>query len=365
MTFRLASVMAVTAAACGGGGSGTTPGADARPPDFVEHATQSLPEIHLAAGDLDNDGDVDLYMISDPGGLGAGTSAQDKLARNDGTGTLVVEDGTTVDQDCSRPRLSKIDQDDYLDLVCLPVVFGGASARLNQAGASFVAAGYDATPVDAARAWPALPSSVVAATSSGLLALAIEPDGTQMTKTALAADSFSALAVADLDGDGVPELIAGTPTTWSVFSGADRSRRDYAGAPGELESADLNRDGRPDVLAISDGAVAISLASASGLSAPVVVSGPPSDADHFIVDYDGDGVSDLLFIGVGPQVYVMRGDGAGSLNAPEALLLDGAPLPTFMAGRNLSAVADFNGDGKIDLAISDVQTRTVRIWNGR
>ncbi len=48
---------------------------------------------------------------------------------------------------------------------------------------------------------------------------------------------------------------------------------------------------------------------------------------HFVVDYDGDGNSDLVFIGVGPQVYVMRGDGAGSLKPPELLSIGGHAAP--------------------------------------
>jgi hypothetical protein len=356
--------MAVTAACSGGGGGPSSSGADATQADFVEVATLSLPEIHLASGDVDNDGDTDLYMIADPGGPVSSDFTTERIARNDGTGTLVPGDEQAFVQGCTRPRLEGIDADAYLDVVCVPGVVGGASARLNQGGTSFVNAGYDSTSVTTARAWPVLPSTIVAASSGGLLVLAIAPYSMPMAKTTLAADQFATLAVADLDGDGKPELIAGTSATWSVFSGADQSRHDYAGEAGDLDTADMNRDGHPDLLAFSDATVAISLVSSGALSAPVVISGPPAAADHFVVDYDGDGISDVLFIGVGPQVYVMRGDGAGSLHPPEPLTADGA-VPAYMTGRNLSAVADFDRDGKIDLAISDVQTHTVRIYKGR
>jgi hypothetical protein len=354
----LAGVIAITAACGGGGPAGSGP--DAAAPDFTLRTTFSVPEIHLAVGDIDGDGDADLYLVSDA----SGASAQDKLARNDGAGTLVLEDGMTVDQDCTRPRLENIDQDGFVDVVCVPAIWGGASARLNQAGASFVAAGYDGTPVAAARAWPAIPSSIIAATSQGLLALSIDPAGTQMAKSTLAPDDFETLAIADLDGDGAPELIAGTGATWSVFSGADRSRHDVAGAAGELETVDLDRDGHPDLVSFGS-QIGISLVRDGAPTAPTFVDGPPIDGDHVIVDYDGDGAPDLLFVGVGPQVYVMRGTGTGSLNPPEALLLDGAPLPAYMPGRNLAAAADFDRDGRVDLAISDVQTHTVRIWFGQ
>jgi hypothetical protein len=352
---RLAGVIAVTAACSGGGGHGGS-GPDAPAPDFALRTTFSVPEIHLAVGDVDSDGDADLYMISD--------DSQDKLARND-DGTLLLEDGTTIDDDCTRPRLENIDQDGLVDLVCLPTLAGGVSARLNQAGRSFVAAGHDGAAATAARAWPAIPSAVVAATPEGLLALAIAPDSAQMARTTLAAESFSTLAVADLDGDGKAELIAGGDATWAVFAGSDQARHDVAGAPGDLLTADLDRDGHPDLLAIDGPSIAISLVRDGAPAAPVIIDGPPVDADHFIGDVDGDGTSDLVFVGVGPQVYVMRGTGSGSLGPPEQLRIDGEPIPTYMAGRNLAAVADFDRDGHLDLAISDVQTHTVRIWFGQ
>jgi hypothetical protein len=359
----LAGVIAITAA-CGGGGGPDLPLADASTANFVEVASFDGIEIHLAPGDVDNDGDVDLYMISDPGGTVSGHASEDKLARNNGSGTFVLEDPTTTQGECERPVLEKIDPDAYIDMICVGYASGGIEALLNQAGASFVNAGYGSSRVVAARAWSALPSSIVAAARDGLIALTIEPNSTDMAKTALAPDAFATLAVADLDGDGISDLIAGAPTAWSVFSGVDQSRHDYPGAPGDLATADLNRDGHPDLLAISDASVAISLVSNGALTAPVTVSGPPIMGDHFVVDVDGDGISDLLFIGVGPQVYVMRGDGAGSLSAPEMLSIAGTPIPTFIPGVSLSAVADFDHDGKIDLAISDVQGHVEHIYKG-
>lgn len=248
--------------------------------------------------------------------------------------------------------------------MCVPVPYGGVSARLN-AGTTFMPAGYDHTPARAALAWSVLPSHVVAATSSGLRAFDVAPDATQMTSTQLAPDDFATLATADLDGDGMPELIAGGAAIWAVFSGADRTRRDYAGARGDLATADLDRDGRPDLLAFSGTTIAISLTRAGAPGTSSVIEGPPLDADHFIVDADGDGIPDVLFVGVGPQVFVMRGTGTGTLGAPERWYPGGAEIPEYVAGRSLAAVADFNRDGKVDLAISDVQIGVVRIWTAR
>ena len=133
-----------------------------------------------------------------------------------------------------------------------------------------------------------------------------------------------------------------------------------------LAIADLNRDGRPDVVAAAfrnPGAsfIAVFLGNGDGtLSArhdvPVVYS-PLSLA---IADFDQDGNPDVATIGAGSgALFVLRGDGSGSLGAP-TLTVDGLFSNSIVA----SAAADLNFDGKLDLVLGGFSQFGVLFGNG-
>jgi hypothetical protein len=136
-----------------------------------------------------------------------------------------------------------------------------------------------------------------------------------------------------------------------------------------LASADFNADGSPDLaVAITSGtAVAIMLDGATGQFAPapgspVPVSGTPTNV--VAADVNGDGRPDLVVpvadsSGRITGIEILLGEGSGGFTeAP------GSPI-SILAGSALSvALADFDGDGKPDLTVADTQRNEISILRG-
>jgi hypothetical protein len=191
------------------------------------------------------------------------------------------------------------------------------------------------------------------------------------------------VAIADMNGDGRPDLVvASTP---SVDDGT--GHRIYFGevsvrlgngdgtfvtgtsfptgqSPWSLAVADLNGDGRLDVVAANRGQP---LESTPGSTASVLLGngdgtlGPKTDFDTGMVpvsvavkDLNGDGHPDLAvtcwWVGA---VSVLFGNGNGTFQ-PQILFSTGAV--------NYSvAIGDLNADGRPDLAIGNQSTNTVHV----
>jgi hypothetical protein len=184
-----------------------------------------------------------------------------------------------------------------------------------------------------------------------------------------------AVAVADLNGDGIPDLIVANggatfyPTgdnTVSVLlgngDGTFRAAQSYPTGltPVSVAVGDFNGDGHPDIVVAngSAGTVGLLLGKGDGTFQAVANYAAGSNPVSVAVgDFNGDGIADVAVADRGSgTVIILLGKGDGTFQ----------PAQSYAAGNSASsvAVADFNRDGKLDIAVGNPNDGKVSIWLG-
>lgn len=172
----------------------------------------------------------------------------------------------------------------------------------------------------------------------------------------------SALAVADFNGDGRVDVVFANPAgTADVLAGIGNgtfqvARSFPAGTnPKLVATADFNEDGKPDILIVnsnpsapgSPASGALNVLNGDGNTAfgtarQIAIAGQPMALA--LADYNGDGHLDVAVAHSGTnQVSVLLGGGDGTFATAKTLALSGAPAQLL--------AADMDGDGKPDLVV--------------
>jgi len=157
----------------------------------------------------------------------------------------------------------------------------------------------------------------------------------------------AALALADVDGDGRPEILVGHGggVTVLVNQGAGKfaagASYPTSAAVVALAVGDFNGDGRPD-LAVADGGVGIFLNTGNAGFSPVVEYTVAHPFAIAIGDLDGDGRLDLAIGGDSTQILLGGASGVFAL-----------PVTVGPYTQAPVALADLAGDGKLDLIVSN------------
>ncbi len=294
-------------------------------------------------GDFNNDGKPDLLVVSQRGGVGNGGSASVLLSNGDGT---------------FRPTPSDVAIGGNVVIITSVLALGD----FNGDGILDLAVGNNASNFDTIRI------------------LLGNGDGTFHAGPAVLIDGVRMLA-GDLNGDGKADLIvvgpgpsnyvrvllntgAGTFTVSAPLS----SLSGYT----PMLVRDLNGDGKGDLIAVGyipDVGSGVSVLLGNGDGTFHTASGSPyvgnGGSGLFAADVNGDGKPDIVAVGYVPTaggvgVSVLLGNGDGSFHA--------APGPPRVVNgtsqwARVGALADVNGDGRPDLTVVNADGLTILLGN--
>jgi hypothetical protein len=177
--------------------------------------------------------------------------------------------------------------------------------------------------------------------------------------------TLRSVASADLDGDGDLDLaVADTDEEGPVhvLLGDGRGRfggqaRYYAEHPFNLEIADLDLDGVPDLASGNPGCTCVGVLYGDGLGGfgePQLLTAGLQPRTVLVLDVNGDDRPDLLVPNASSdQLSILLGRGGREFGT--ATNLDGGLGPWAIAA------GDFNADGSKDLAVAAVNSGTVGI----
>lgn len=182
----------------------------------------------------------------------------------------------------------------------------------------------------------------------------LEPRDSQAAPVAVTSASLSSQA--DVNGDGIPDIVDAlrSPEIAVYLGNGDGTfqtavQYPVGATPSNLAVADVNGDRIPDIVVTdfdppSSNYVSILLGNGDGtFQAATNLSVGQYPASVAIGDFNGDGKADLA-VAASDALYLMLGSGGGNFQMTASIL----------PSNGLSVVAaDLNSDGKLDLALSN------------
>src|SRR5204863_47075 len=180
----------------------------------------------------------------------------------------------------------------------------------------------------------------------------------------------TAAATGDFNGDGTPDVGTASDVGISVLiantDGTLRAEVQYGTGPATaVATADFDGDGKMDLVDVrrdTNNTVGVYLGRGDGTFQPRI-DGPPGSApvggtqsSLATADFDGDGKIDVALASSTGKVSVFRGAGTGAFGAPV----------TYSVQSPWSVKAgDFNGDAKVDLVVASFGAQSVSVFLGK
>ena len=194
--------------------------------------------------------------------------------------------------------------------------------------------------------------------------------------SAFSGNSYPAMAVGDIDGDGKLDIVTGnsnnsfsffknisSPGAIEFAGNIDFSTGDPNSQPGGIVIADIDKDGRPDIITISYEEQTMSVFRNISINGQVAFDtrvvydlyGYPTDLGT--ADLDGDGLVDIALATTGGASVFRNTSVPGMISfAIRQDLATGGSWP------NGVKVVDMDGDGKLDLAVANLNSNQLTLF---
>ncbi len=311
--------------------------------------------VGVAAGDFDGDGDLDAVSAN----RGDATLA---FLRGNGRGNFRTPVVTPVDGDPIAVVAGNFDGDGSLDVAIVSASSGQTTVYRGRGDGTFdrphalVTAGRPVALAAADIAGSGRDALVVADAGDSTLSVFADPTESASPRWVLRAPAPpSDVAVADVDGNGFPDVAAAIPSrgevsTWLQFNdGTFSEARSFPAGPQpeQLAAGDLNEDGVADVVTANatDRSLYLLLAGHNGLAPPVRLAVSTVPRALAIADFNFDGRPDVAAVSdFDDALVVFVGTGTGDFAFVREF---GAP-----AGPRGMAVGLFNNDPLPDIVLA-------------
>ncbi len=340
----------------------------------------------IAAADLNGDGKPDL-VLANIFGAAFNLGSIDVLLGN-GDGTFQPAVSYNSGQNSESVTIADLNADGVPDLSVATDNSGGVNIFLGNGDGTFRSAGQfvtgdGSTSVAAADLNADGKTDLVVAnnglgvTANGNLSpgnlsvLMGNGDGSfQSGRNSLAARFPEGIASGDFNGDGIPDVAAvavSGAVTALLGSGDGFFAPSYTFMGkvsfSDVATADFNHDGRLDLAVASGEGSGILLFKGNGdgtFQTPNEFFAGPTPRAIAVADLNQDGNPDLVFAndiqGVQGTVSILLGNSDGTFGPAAAYNADGRPKSV--------TIADFNHDGKLDLAVANFVTGNVSVLRG-
>ena len=202
-------------------------------------------------------------------------------------------------------------------------------------------------------------------------------DGTFQAPKIWSTSAISSVAVGDFDGDGKLDLVETNPTPGNgnlslLLGNGDGTFQPATNytvgtTPEAVAVADLNGDGKPDVIVgnRNSGNISVLLNAGNGSLIPAVNYATPATGTPESIavgDFNGDGAPDIAVAISGinaTSIAIFLNNGNGTFQPYISI-----PSGFFSSGIIHIVAADFDGDGNVDLAVTDGATLSVLMASG-